>query len=131
MVVPLGPAGGGAGGEKYHLPQPRAWEATTQFVETEIYEETETEYYLDDSTLRSGNYIVMPETGEKFAVSRTGTLQGVYNINKGYADFKQISILYDNDEYSVVKSNTNYGLNVYDYIVLNADMVKDNEFIYE
>ncbi len=106
-------------------------EATTQFVETEIYEETETEYYLDDSTLRSGNYIVMPETGEKYAVSKTGTLKGVYNINKGYADFKQISILYDNDEYSVVKSNTTYGLNVYDYIVLNADMVKDNEFIYE
>lgn len=106
-------------------------EATTQFVETEIYEETETEYYLDDSTLRAGNYIVMPETGEKFAVGKTGSLQGVYNINKGYADFKQISILYDNDEYSVVKSNTNYGLNVYDYIVLNAEMVKDNQFIYE
>lgn len=106
-------------------------EATTQFVETEIYEETETEYYLDDSTLRAGNYIVMPETGEKFAVGKTGSLQGVYNINKGYADFKQISILYDNDEYSVVKSNTTYGLNVYDYIVLNADLVKDNQFIYE
>lgn len=106
-------------------------EATTQFVETEIYEETETEYYLDDYTLRAGNYIVMPETGEKFAVGKTGSLKGVYNINKGYADFKQISILYDNDEYSVVKSNTNYGLNVYDYIVLNAEMVKDNQFIYE
>lgn len=106
-------------------------EAITQFVETEIYEETETEYYLDDYTLRAGNYIVMPETGEKFAVGKTGSLKGVYNINKGYADFKQISILYDNDEYSVVKSNTNYGLNVYDYIVLNADMVKDNQFIYE
>ena len=72
-----------------------------------------------------------PETGEKYAVSKTGSLQGVYNINKGYADFKQISVLYENEEYSVVKSNTNYGLNVYDYIVLNADMVKDNEFIYE
>lgn len=106
-------------------------EAITQFVETEIYEETETEYYLDDSTLRAGNYIVMPETGEKFAVGKTGSLKGVYNINKGYADFKQISILYDNDEYSVVKSNTNYGLSVYDYIVLNAEMVKDNQFIYE
>lgn len=106
-------------------------EAITQFVETEIYEETETEYYLDDSTLRAGNYIVMPETKEKFAVGKTGSLKGVYNINKGYADFKQISILYDNDEYSVVKSNTNYGLNVYDYIVLNAEMVKDNQFIYE
>lgn len=106
-------------------------EATTQFVETEIYEETETEYYLDNAILRRGNYIVMPETGEKFAIGKTGTLKGVYNINKGYADFKQISILYDNDEYSVVKSNTAYGLNVYDYIVLDAETVNDNEFIYE
>ena len=106
-------------------------EATTQFVETDIYEETETEYYLDDSVLRAGNYIVMPETGEKYVISKTGSLEGVYNINKGYADFKQISVLYSNDEYSVVKSNTTYGLSVYDYIVLNADMVKDNEFIYE
>ena len=52
-------------------------------------------------------------------------------INKGYADFKQIIILYQNDEYSIVKSNTNYGLNVYDYIVLDASTVNDNEFIYE
>ena len=56
---------------------------------------------------------------------------GVYNINKGYADFKQISILYQNDEYAIVKSNTVYGLNVYDYIVLDASTVNDNEFIYE
>lgn len=106
-------------------------EATTQFVETEIYEETETDYYLDDAVLRAGNNIIMPDTGEKYTVSKTGSLKGVYNINKGYADFKQISILYDNEEYSVVRSNTTYGLSVYDYIVLNADMVKDNEFIYE
>lgn len=105
--------------------------ATTQFVETEIYEETETEYYLDNTVLRRGNYIIMPETGEKFAIGKTGTLEGVYNINKGYADFKQISVLYQNEEYSVVKSNTVYGLNVYDYIVLDAQMVNDNEFIYE
>lgn len=106
-------------------------EATTQFVETDIYEETDTDYYLDDLVLRAGNYIVMPESGEKFAVGKTGSLEGVYNINKGYADFKQISILYHNEEYSVVKSNTAYGLNVYDYIVLDADTVNDNEFIYE
>ncbi len=49
----------------------------------------------------------------------------------GYAHFKQISVLYQNEEYSVVKSNTAYGLNVYDYIVLDAEMVNDNEFIYE
>lgn len=105
--------------------------ATTQFVETEIYEETETDYYLDNTVLRRNNYIVMPETGEKYAIGKTGTLEGVYNINKGYADFKQISVLYQNEEYSVVKSNTAYGLNVYDYIVLDAQTVNDNEFIYE
>ena len=58
-------------------------------------------------------------------------LIGVYNINKGYADFKQIQILYQNDEYSIVKSNTEYGLNVYDYIALNAEAVTVNDFIYE
>ena len=105
--------------------------AATQFVETPIYHETETEYYLDDTVLRAGNYIIKPESTEKYAISHTGSLTGVYNINKGYADFKEISILYDNEEYSVVKSNTMYGLNVYDHIVLDASMVGDNEFIYE
>lgn len=105
--------------------------ATTNFVETGIYEETETEYYLDDSVLRAGNYLLKPDSAEKYAVSKTGSLIGVYNINKGYADFKQISILYQNEEYAIVKSNTLYGLNVYDYIVLDATTVHDNEFIYE
>lgn len=105
--------------------------ASTEFVETAIYEETDTEYYLDDSVLHAGSYIIKPESTQKHAVSKTGSLIGVYNINKGYADFKQVSILYQNEEYSIVKSNTAYGLNVYDHIVLDATMVNDNDFIYE
>jgi len=104
--------------------------ATTEFVETTIYNETETEYYLDDMVLRIGDYIIKPESTEKYAISKRGSLTGVYNINKGYADFKQINILYQNDEYSIVKSNTQYGLSVYDYIVLDATTVEDDEFIY-
>lgn len=105
--------------------------ASTEFVETTIYEETDTEYYLDDSVLHAGSYIIKPESTQKHAVSKTGSLIGVYNINKGYADFKQVSILYQNEEYSIVKSNTAYGLNVYDHIVLDATLVNDNDFIYE
>lgn len=105
--------------------------ATTEFVETSIYNETDEEYYLDDITLRIGDYLVMPESSEKYAVSRRDSLIGVYNINKGYADFKQVNILYSNDEYSIVQSNTNYGLNVYDYIVLDASTVSEDELIYE
>ena len=104
--------------------------ATTEFIETTIYNETETEYYLDDMVLRIGDYIIKPDSNEKYAISKRGSLTGVYNINKGYADFKQINILYKNDEYSIVKSNTQYGLSVYDYIVLDASTVTDDEFIY-
>ena len=72
----------------------------------------------------------MPETSEKYALSKRGSLIGVYNINKGYADFKQINILYNNDEYSIVQSNTSYGLNVYDYIVLDVTTVSEDELIH-
>ena len=64
------------------------------------------------------------------AVSRSGKLTGVYNMNKGYADFKQITKLDENDEYAIVSSNTKYGLTVYDRIVLDASSVK-NDFTYK
>lgn len=105
--------------------------ATTEFIETTIYHETDTEYYLDDSQLRIGDYIIKPESTKKASVSNRGTLIGVYNINKGYADFKQINILYQNEEYAIVKSNTQYGLRTYDYIVLDAASVEENEIINE
>ncbi len=104
---------------------------STEFVKASIYNQTDDECYIDESVFSIGDYVVMPETGEKYPVSKQGTLIGVYNINKGYADFKQITILYQNEEYSIVKSNTEYGLSVYDHIVLKGDSVKENDFIYE
>ena len=79
--------------------------------------------------LNAGDNLYLQEGEEVYTVSRRATLIGVYNMNKGYADFKQISILYQNDEYAIVKPNTKYGLSVYDYIVLNADSVRDDQFI--
>lgn len=106
-------------------------EQTTEFIETTIYSEKEAEYYLDDITLRIGDYLIKPDSTDRFSVSKRGSLIGVYNINKGYADFKQINILYQNEEYAIVRSNTQYGLSVYDYIVLDAETVIENELIYE
>ncbi len=104
---------------------------TPEFIEVSIYNEQDDEYYLDDSTLRIGDYLIIPEGTEKYAVSKRGSLIGVYNINKGYADFKQVNILYSNAEYSIVQSNTAYGLVVYDHIVLDAASVSEDELIYE
>ena len=105
----------------------------SEFVETEIYsfDETSREYYLDITVLDFGDNLLMPDSQERFTVSKRATLIGVYNMNKGYADFRQINILYQNDEYSIVQSNTKYGLNVYDHIVLDSSAVSVEEFIYE
>ncbi|SEK35631.1 hypothetical protein SAMN04487770_101246 [Butyrivibrio sp. ob235] len=95
-----------------------------EVIEIELYNENDEAYYVDDDVLRAGDLLIKSDSQEKFTISTKDTLVGVYNINKGYADFRQISILYQNEEYAIVKSNTNYGLNVYDYIVLDASTVK-------
>lgn len=100
-------------------------------VEARIYASDEEFYYVDTSALRIGDYICKMNSAEKMAISKVGSLIGVYNINKGYADFTAITILYSNEEYSIVKSNTTYGLSEYDYIVLDADTVSVDDFIYE
>lgn len=106
---------------------------SAEFVNTTIYNETETDYYIDDMTLRMGDVLVAQDSNSQITLSAgmKGTLIGVYNINKGYADFKQIQKLYENEEYSIIKPNLAYGLCVYDYIVLDASTVKDDELIYD
>ncbi len=105
-------------------------EMTSEFVEVTVYAEEAEEYYIDQNALRIGDIILLNNSVEQYTITKSGTLEGVYNMNKGYADFRQIIILYQNDEYAIVKSNTKYGLIMYDYIVLNADTVKDDDFIY-
>lgn len=104
---------------------------SSELLEVEVYNySSETkEYYLDSSILNAGDILYKLDGQETYVISKRATLIGVYNMNKGYADFKQVNILYQNDEYAIVKSNTKYGLNVYDYIVLDAAAVTDDQFI--
>jgi hypothetical protein len=104
---------------------------TSEFVNVDIYNENETEYFVDTLELRSGDVLIKPDSTDRFTIGKQDSLVGVYNINKGYADFRQIRILYSNEEYSIVKSNTMYGLNVYDYIVLDASAVDGNNKKYD
>ena len=105
-------------------------EATTEFIATTIYQETEEDYYIDNSVLEVGDDLVKPDSTDTYTISRSAVLIGVYNINKGYADFKEIQILSQNDEYAIIKSNTTYGLSAYDRIVLDAETVDVDELIY-
>ncbi|MCR5250924.1 MAG: hypothetical protein K6E50_10000 [Lachnospiraceae bacterium] len=105
--------------------------ASSEEVSIEIYSADEEYYYVDDTQLKIGDYLIKTDDQAEYPVGRKGELTGVYNINKGYADFRQISILYQNEEYAIVKSNTAYGLSEYDYIALDASSLTDDSFIFE
>ncbi len=106
-------------------------EISSKFYEISLYsyDKEAREYYVDATILEASDVLLKEDGQDTFMVSRRATLTGVYNVNNGYADFRQISILSQNDEYAIVKANTQYGLNVYDYIALNADSVHDDQFI--
>lgn len=93
-------------------------------------EDTPMIYYIDKSSFKEGDAIVDPDTGEKYVIGETDTLEGVYCINKGYAVFRRIEILDQNEEYAIVSKNTSYGLSRYDHIVRNADKVKEEDILY-
>ena len=100
-----------------------------RFIPVTIYSKENNTYYIDSSDLDIGDTLKLMDSNDTVQIKQKGSLVGVYNKNKGYADFKQIQILYQNEEYSIIKSNTEYGLIEYDYIVLEADTVHDDEFL--
>ncbi|MCR5673287.1 MAG: hypothetical protein K6F87_06185 [Lachnospiraceae bacterium] len=104
---------------------------STEFVPATIYNNEDGMLYVDESVFKIGDYVIKPEDGERYPISKQAGLIGVYNINKGYADFKQITILNQNEEYSIVRSNSEYGLSVYDYIALKGDAITENDFVYD
>lgn len=105
------------------------------FVPATLYNSTEEYYYVDmgeDSQLKAGDYIVKPESQERYQIGTTASLEGVYNINKGYTVFKQIEVLSQNDEFYTVNKGTKYGLSVYDHIVLDASLIeREGVLIYQ
>lgn len=112
---------------------------TVKFTEVNVVKKTDDYYYVQMSGLSQGDVLYYVESeknnynkdhDQTFVVGKQGTLKGVYNINKGYADFKQIDILYSNDEYSIIKSASVNGLRAYDYIALDASVVTDKDFVY-
>lgn len=100
-----------------------------KFVSTELYYETEEAYYVDEPELNIGDTVQMIDSAETYTITRTANLQGVYNINKGYAVFKQIDVIAENEEYSILKTGTSYGLTLYDHIALNGTDIAEGENI--
>lgn len=102
---------------------------TVEFIATDRYYETEDAYYIDESQLKIGDEIQKQGSAETYTIDQTEKLKGVFQLNKGYAVFKQIKLLAENEEYSIVESGTKYGISLYDHIALDAGSVKEGEIV--
>ena len=87
--------------------------------------------YIDKDSFEAGTVIrKATDSSKETTLSQTDTLNGVYNCNQGYCRFQLIDKLYENEEYTIAKNNTVYGLSTYDHIILNPKLMKENQIIY-
>lgn len=112
-------------------------DGSTKFIATEIYRKDQQFSYIsipkeeDSHVLKTGDVLRKEGSSDSYSIGPTKSLEGVYNINKGYAVFRQIIPLEKNDEYIIVEKNTSSGIEVYDHIVLQGDMVSDGQLIFQ
>lgn len=102
------------------------------YTTANVYDYEDGDYLIDKQLLDGSDYILMENSSKKMQLQEKDikTLHGVYNINKGYAVFREITVIDENEEYCIVESNNIYGLAAYDYIVLNASEVKEDQIVY-
>lgn len=108
-----------------------------KFVPVTLIGNDEKYAYLPDegngeSTLKIGD-IIMEGTGEtakQYTVSEKSSATGVYVANSSLAKFVAVKVLEQNQEYAIVKSSSNYGLQAYDSIISDAKNIKEGQAIY-
>ncbi len=100
------------------------------FKASTIYYDDGLYYYIDPSEFQYGQNVLYPDNFTMYTIELKERLEGVYNINKGYAQFRRIERITQNDEYCIVKNDTEYGLKQYDHIALNASDAVDSGIIY-
>lgn len=110
--------------------QDRSGNASFQAVDV-FYTSEDGEVYLNKDQIKKGSVIVKPESTETYTVEETKPLQGVYNINRGYAVFRKVTILCESDEYYIVQDGETYGLSNYDHIVQNGAGIESEDVVFE
>jgi hypothetical protein len=95
-----------------------------------IYYETDEYYYVDDESVTAGQVDRKSDSSDTYTIgSDVDELTGVYNINKGYAVFKQVNILSQNENYVIAETKTSYGVALYDHIALEGSKIKEDQLV--
>lgn len=102
-----------------------------KFITPEIYYSTKKYYYIAVDEMEQYKTIAIPHSTDKYYLNtRKESKYGVYNINKGFADFRIIDILYKTNDYSIIDDYSSYGVMLYDHIALDSNTVSNGKTIY-
>ena len=105
-------------------------ERTVNLVTPTIYYEENDFCYIDGESVEAGDIVIMTDSALTYTIGQdVASLTGVYNINKGYAVFKQIQILSQNENYSIVKMGQPYGIALYDHIALDGSKLREDQLV--
>lgn len=108
----------------------KSGDVTYSFVEvSEYYETDDGVTYVDRDMFSAGEWIRNEATQERYQMGETKKITGVYNVNYGYCLFRQVEILYKNEEYCIVKAGCYNGVAAYDHIVVDATTVSEDDLI--
>lgn len=92
-------------------------------------------YYVAEEDLDSGQYIfsssLTSEPERAMLYSFLTDMEGVYNMNKGYAVFRRIERITDVEEYVLVRAGLAGGVALYDHIVLDVSAVSKDVILIE
>jgi hypothetical protein len=131
--------------DEYVTPNPDTGREVTLLVETyhadntskvtsktvTVYEKQENTYLISTDDIKTGDRILKPDSSKYHEVTADDltAIQGVYNVNQGYAIFREVTITDQNEEFCIVKPNSPYGLAAHDFIALDASEVSEDDIV--
>lgn len=103
-------------------------EILTQVTVTKYRTEGENVLIASDK-LEAGDRISNVEKAKTYTLKETSVLQGVYVVNRGYAEFKPVTILERTEDYCIISADDS-DVELYDRVILNSETIKEDQVIY-
>lgn len=96
----------------------------------EVDENDQIYYYVLKDDVPEHALISKADSTDTMLLKETVTLPGVYYINKGYADYRWVDILIENEDYTIVREKVTNSISNFDRIVLNGNTTTNNQIVY-
>lgn len=104
------------------------------------YDKKEECYYVSGIDVSPGDVLVKTvdednasdalSHGDRYTISQKREFEGVFTINKGYAQFVVINNLYQADDFCISENNMEHGISQYDHVVLDSKSIQEGQIIY-